>query len=728
MWPEQAAIVFERKGGKFTYQDNAYINDFASQIRDYREGGPSKEALASLTVISPGLMDLAIRTSNTADILRNSASMLGGFIRTARGGKLPSNGSMLINPLRSKVTKEGQAAIVRVNIPAGFITYRSSQIVKHIRDMLVENPAPEGLKVAVTGTGGYGYDYAEFVKSSHEKTTYATLIAVVIILLIVYRAPLAAMVPLVAISLAAAIVMKFMNVIQNMGFSVGMAERIFVFVLMYGAGIDYSLLLISRYREYLRTGRPRAAATAEALNATFPAITASAGTDALGILMLIFCQFLIFQTTGPVVAISLVVAWLASVTLVPALMGLFGPKMFWPVRVDIGRIERTPITAKIWPAIASRVTKRPGLIMIVVLVLLAIPAVATRKIHWVYDALSGIEAQSPNGVGNAAAGVEMAKKHWPIGEVAPVTILVEQNSTTDPMTEQQWRKFSQTLTDRLQSLDGVQDVRSMNQPLGRDVKLSDQTNAQRMIRGFAENQYLNSDRQDLRFEVLLGMHTMSNRAMTLAGEIDKIVNTTTEELAPHAKAYVGGATAQMIGIRTTTQKDFKIVVVLVLSVIFIIVLALLRDLLLTVFMVGMIGLSYLATLGLCAWAFTWYYGSAGMDWKVQIFLFVVMASVGVDYNIFLASRLAQEAKIYPPKEAIRQAVIHTGPVISSCGLIMAATLGSLMAGEIELLHQLGFSLGLGMLIDTFVVRPLLLPAFATITNRTGRSTRLLGSK
>ena len=145
-------------------------------------------------------------------------------------------------------------------------------------------------------------------------------------------------------------------------------------------------------------------------------------------------------------------------------------------------------------------------------------------------------------------------------------------------------------------------------------------------------------------------------------------------------------------------------------------------------MVGAIGLSYMATLGLCAWAFTWYYGDAGMDWKVQIFLFVVMASVGVDYNIFLASRLAQEAKLYPPREAIRQAVIHTGPVISSCGLIMAATLGSLMAGEIELLHQLGFSLGLGMLIDTFIVRPLLLPAFATLFNRTGRSTRLLGSK
>ena len=114
-----------------------------------------------------------------------------------------------------------------------------------------------------------------------------------------------------------------------------------------------------------------------------------------------------------------------------------------------------------------------------------------------------------------------------------------------------------------------------------------------------------------------------------------------------------------------------------------------------------------------------------MQKKVQMFLFVVIAAVGVDYNIFLASRLAQEARRHAPREAIRRALIHTGPVISSCGLIMAATLGSLMVGEIELLVQLGFALSLGMLIDTFVVRPLLLPAFAALLKRTGKS-RLIG--
>ena len=128
----------------------------------------------------------------------------------------------------------------------------------------------------------------------------------------------------------------------------------------------------------------------------------------------------------------------------------------------------------------------------------------------------------------------------------------------------------------------------------------------------------------------------------------------------------------------------------------------------------------MATLGISYWVF----GGEGLDWKVEVFLFVVMVAVGVDYNIFLASRLAQEARRLPVKLATCRAVIHTGPVISSCGLIMASTLGSLMAGDLQLLRQLGFALALGMLIDTFLVRPLMLPAFVVVAKRTGRAIQL----
>ena len=153
----------------------------------------------------------------------------------------------------------------------------------------------------------------------------------------------------------------------------------------------------------------------------------------------------------------------------------------------------------------------------------------------------------------------------------------------------------------------------------------------------------------------------------------------------------------MADVRDVTRRDFRLIAALALGAIFLIVLALLRDLLLSAFMVGSTLLSYLATLGISYWAWTGLWGEAGLDWKVEVFLFVVMVAVGQDYNIFLAARLAQEAPRPRPREATRRAVVHTGPVISSCGLIMAATLGSLMGGQLLLLQQLGFALALGML-------------------------------
>ncbi|MCY2924626.1 MAG: MMPL family transporter [Planctomycetota bacterium] len=187
--------------------------------------------------------------------------------------------------------------------------------------------------------------------------------------------------------------------------------------------------------------------------------------------------------------------------------------------------------------------------------------------------------------------------------------------------------------------------------------------------------------------------------------------------------YLAGITAETLDVKDVTRHDVVLIATLVLSVIFLMVLALLRDVPLSVFMIVSTLLSYLATLGLTYWLFQLFAGSQGLDWKVQIFLFVVMVAVGQDYNIYLAARLAQEALVADTREAIRRAVVRTGPVISSCGVIMAATLGSLAFGDITLLRQLGVAMALGMLIDTFVVRPLLLPAFGE-SRRTQSKRRL----
>lgn len=731
----QAVVFFERPDGELTLEDKAYVNGVALRFTQPSDGDLPPRDVQSLSIFTPGMIDAAFAAARAADLM---GDLRGSFRSAVRGKKILSDSTLEPpppNPLITPAGPDGQAAIVRVNIPADFITHRATQVVKHIRNVIANNPPPAGLRVSVTGSAGYGHDYSLFVQDSHDLTIITTLIVVVVILLLVYRAPAAAFVPLAAISLAAAVVVKGIDIAQNAGVAIGIAERIFVFVLMYGAGIDYSLLYLSRFREYLRVGMKSTEATANALRATLPAIVASSATDAVGILMLVFCRFVIFQTTGPAVAISLVVALLASVTLVPALACIFGRRLYWPQKLKPipAEAEYAPQSHRVWSSLAKLVTGRPGLVLAVILLVLAIPSAKALKIHWVYDALAGIDSTwtdsaglptaPEGGIGNAAAGITTAVRHVPIGEIAPVTILIETPAAVGINT---WGMLSMQLTDVIGAVDGVQNVRSLTQPLGKGYAPPPGSRTQLTVQTFARTEYVGNQGRAMRLEAVMGMHTMSDEAMTLAETIRRTTREVLERVGVEGRVYLSGATAQMNEIRSVTRSDFRLVVVLVLGVIFVIVLLLLRDWLLTAFMVGAIGLSYLATLGLCSWAFSWMWGLAGMDWKVQIFLFVVMAAVGVDYNIFLAARLSQEAWNHPPREAIQRAVVATGPVISSCGLIMAASLGSLMVGQVELLRQLGFSMGLGMLMDTFIIRPLLLPAFAALFHRTGKSKHLAG--
>ncbi len=661
--------------------------------------------------------DLAA-VEKVADALRSEAA---GGGRVFQGVSVRSPKSILLadNPL---ISDDGQAALIIADIPFNFITTRCALAVDRFRDLADEN-LPEGLSVAVTGSSGFGRDYALAAQRSHERTFVVTIAAVIFILMLVYRAPIAALIPLGAISAAVFVAMKLLAIGENgLGLHIGIAERIFVFVLMYGAGTDYSLLLINRYRELLDVSPQPSVAAGGAFNDTAGAILASAGTDSAGLLMLVFADFGVFKTTGPAVALSLVVAMLASLTLVPAMLGVIGPKLFWPGhkprsigsgdgrRIGIGRHW-------LWPTVARVVVARPGLVLAITLALLAVPVLQNLSLPWVYDTLAEVSTDY-----DSRRGADMARRHWPIGEIAPVTVLIDTNSR--PMKIGQWDRLSQKVTAAVQRQVGVANVRSLTQPVGKGSSLPKISFLRAAALKMAAKEYITGDLSAMRMDIALNMPAMTLDAMSAVDTIRSDLNAALASDGPPAgqkfQVHITGATAQTADVRKVTQRDFRLVVVLVLGVIFLIVLALLRDWLLTAFMVFATILGYLATLGITYWVFVGLLGAGGLDWKVEVFLFVVMVAVGVDYSIFIAARLAQEARHYDVKEATRRAVIHTGPVISSCGLIMAATLGSLMTGDLSLLVQLGFAFALGMLIDTFVVRPLLLPAFVVLTKHCGR--------
>ncbi|MCK4601249.1 MAG: MMPL family transporter, partial [Phycisphaerae bacterium] len=387
-----------------------------------------------------------------------------------------------------------------------------------------------------------------------------------------------------SISVAAILVMHLLTVGASFGLRTGTAERIFVFVLLYGAGVDYSLLLISRYRELLDTAAPHDAVV-KSLDATFPAIAASAGTDAAGLLMLCFAKFGIFRTTGPAVAMALVVAMLAAVTLVPALLAIVGPRLFWPGG-QIGQIGRR----RLWPRVARLVTARPALVLGIAIAILAAPVARGVRLTWVYDTLASIKADEYD----AARGAEMAKRHWSVGEVAPATFLIRADG---PITADKWKDLSRRLTKSLGDVEGVRDVRSLTAPLGQGPA-SVAAAALGIAGDRVRAEYLSSETSNhkaMRLVAVLDYAPLTLEAMDTVKRTQQAAKSVLARSDVRAEVHISGATAEMIDIREVTQRDFYVVAALALGVIFIILLALLRDVILATFMVLSTVLSYLAT-------------------------------------------------------------------------------------------------------------------------------------
>jgi len=671
-------------------------------------------------------------------------------------GLLPALREVLVSPARSG---RGQGALIIVQIPATFITLQAADVVDHIQHIVDTADLPAGLTVAVTGSASFGHDYAEAAEASHERTLWVTVSALILILLVVYRAPLAAAVPLGAVAVAVVVAVSLLAAGEALGIHVGAGERIFIYVLLFGAGVDYSLFFLGRFREHLEAGRPVAQAVVGSWLGTAPAIAASAGTTIAGLSMLMLARYGVYRHVGPAAALALAIALAAALTLVPALAAVAGRGLFWPGKVHV-RQRRA-----FWKTVAVFVTARPVVTLAVVGLALAVPAARATRVTWVYDTLADLKETYP-----AVRGATMVRRHWSVGELAPISVLVETGPDVAPGA---LRDMSAGLTERLRAIPGVAKVRSASDPIGADHPPPDPpaetkprsaetpataraawrpsggvlgslsgiltrpigwvadvaTEAAGAVREAVvthelERSYLAPGAT--RLEVVMTDAPFCNAAMRTFEAVEKATRAETAQSGlGGTRVYLAGATAGMMDVRTLTRGDFRRVAVAALVVIVAIVFLLLRDAWLSVFMVASTVLGYMAALGLTYWAFTGVFGAEGIDWKVEIFLFVVMVAVGQDYNIFLASRLAQEGRRAPPPAAARRAVVATGGIISSCGVIMAAALGSLMAGDLALLVQLGFAFAAGMIIDTFAVRPLLLPAFAVLTGRTGKN--ILGS-
>lgn len=618
------------------------------------------------------------------------------------------------------VSEDKKATVVVAEVSTPFQDSRNVNLVarieRHLHELEAEHAVPEGRRIGLTGSAVAGRDL-DLAEASSARTIERWTIGIVIgILVLLYRAPLVAIIPLFSVFVSVEISVRLLGFLAgNTSFSPSRDLRVFVTVLAYGAGVDYCLFLIARYREELANGLESDASICQALSRVGQAITASAATSICGIGMLAFASFGKIHEAGLVIPLALSVALLSTLTFTGSLLRWIGPKAFWPQRVAVDD------SANIYDRLAPGLMRRPGLIFLATTMLL-VPFALVGVLHYDeqnFNPLGDLPQSAPSRVGSA-----MLERHFPAGMLGPVTMLIESPTLDfrDPKSDEAIAELTRRLYADSEKL-GIADVRSLTQPLG----FSDAAVAKaEMIRKkqLAEDirkdalQYYVSEAKDVAGRVVRLDITLAADPLNRSGiaSLERIQNALPELLPSSlqdAQVEFSGSTASLQDLSAIKRGDQDLIQVLVSSIVFVLLLIVLRRVVLSIFLVASVLLSYLATLGLTDLVFHYLEGAdyTGLDWKVPIFLFTILVAVGVDYNIFLLTRIKEERDNFGPKDAIPHALARTGKVISSCGFVMAGTFASLLSGSLLAMKQLGFALSVGVLIDTLVVRPILVPTF-----------------
>jgi len=717
----QLVVVLARDDGPLTLVDSHFAAVLAEDLQRHAapEGEPAADPLAD------DLLPLV-------DVWTLNDALIGDMLTSGRAG-------LIVLHLSTELMAAENIGVVE----------QVQQIIRARRGDL-----PEGLRVEITGSAAIGGDMLLAALESIRNTETFAIVLVVLILVAVYRAPLMILVPLSAIFVSVMASMSIVAALTQLdalpgfdwwSFKIFKTTRIFVVVILYGAGTDYCLFLIARYKEELSQGYRGGEAIERALGNVGNALAASALTTIVGLAMMFFSDFGKYSNSGPAIALCLVVALAACVTLAPALLAAVGTWVFWPFRKQVlagyQRQSRAPSSGdagnaeapvgRFWGKLTGLLLARPAAILSVSVLLMTPLAIAGTRPQITYNLLSELPPDRAS-----VRGTRLLAEHFAAGEIGPVTVVAHHpqadfNSAAgkDAIAELTRKLFDLRTGDGSEQR-AVADVRSRTSPLG---SLPSNIFTLRGLRKlFASGHTLASDAyvsghrrwrdKVTRLDVTLQSDPFSQEAIDALGRIENLLESEIErpDSPWHgARFEVAGTTAGIRDLAEVTTADRQRIQVLVVIAVFCVLLAILRRPVVCVYMILSVIFSYLVTMGAAQLFFQWAYGATyhGLDWKVPLFLFVILIAVGEDYNIYLATRVFEEQARRGPLAGLRIAVARTGGIITSCGLIMAGTFVSMTTGTLRGIVELGFALSLGVLLDTFVVRTILVPCFLALLCR-----------
>ena len=556
---------------------------------------------------------------------------------------------------------------------------------------------PAGVAVHVTGPAGFTADLVEAFSGIDGLLLAVALAAVLVILIVVYRSLLLPVVVLGTSLFALCVALLVVWHLADAGILLlsGQTQGI-LFILVIGAATDYSLLLVARFREELRITTDRGTAVIAAVKGSFEPILASGGTVIAGLLCLLLSDLKSNSTLGPVASIGIAFAMLSALTLLPALLFAFGRAAFWPKRPrfepEVVAEEHGMPTGGIWRRLADLIRRKPRGIWIATAAVLAIGAAGVLQLN-----AQGVP-QSDLVLGASAArdGQQVLGEHFPSGSGSPVYVLADEANL-------------QSVADQLLDHSGIDavSVTSSDSPSGSAPVTANGVQAFGPP-GTPAPAPTVSDRR-----VLL-QATLSDAADSDAAS--ETVRDLRSELHDSG-ALVGGVTATAIDTNDASIHDRTLIIPLVLAVILVILMLLLRSVLAPVLLTLTTVLSFGTALGVAALVFNHLFDFPGADPAVPLYGFVFLVALGIDYNIFLMTRVREEALVHGTREGVRRGLAVTGGVITSAGLVLAATFAALSVIPILFLAQIAFIVAFGVLLDTFIVRSLLVPALATDIGR-----------
>jgi len=520
-------------------------------------------------------------------------------------------------------------------------------------------PHAGGLVSHITGPLGNAYDNNKVFKGIDGTLLYSTLAVVIVILLITYRSPVLWLLPVISAGVALITAEAVIYLLAaHAGLTVDALSAGILDVLVFGASTDYALLIVARYREELRRHDSRRAAMTEALRRAGPAIIASGSTVIVALLMLSTGELNSTKSLGPVLAIGVAVGLLAMITLLPALLVAFPRAVFWPYRPAYGSAE--PTAQGVWAWVGWRIAPRPRRVWVTAAVVLGILALGLTGLK-----ASGLtNAQSFRGTHpDSVVGASVLAEHFPAGTGQPV-IVVGNESAAIPLQA---------------ALAGTRGIAAVTPPVTRA--------------GYAYLQGTLTAAPD------------SQAAYATVGRVRSAVHA-----VPHAGALVGGASAINLDVMNAAAHDRDLILPLTLVVVLLILGLLLRALVAPLILVATVVLSFAAALGVSAFFFTHVFGFGGADTAFPLYAFVFLVALGIDYNIFLMTRVREEANRRDARRGALTGLAATGGVITSAGFVLAGTFAVLATLPSTSLTEVGFAVAFGILLDTIVVRSVLVTA------------------